>query len=116
MARVFACNETDVAPGERVIRDFDGHSVGVFNVGGRFFALENRCPHKGGALCRGPVTGTALPTSDFRFVYGRTGEIVRCAWHGWEFEIATGRALADPRVRARSYPVEIHDGQVVVLI
>ena len=88
----------------------------MFNVNGRFYALHNGCPHKGGALCAGRVTGTVLPTAERSFVYGREGEIIRCARHGWEFEIATGRALADPRVRARTYPVSVEAGQVVVMV
>lgn len=93
-----------------------GRTIGVFNVAGRYYALRNRCPHKGGALCEGPITGTVLPTDGREFVYGRAGEIVRCALHGWEFEIATGRALAQPRSRTRVYPVEVEDGQVVVVL
>jgi nitrite reductase/ring-hydroxylating ferredoxin subunit len=90
--------------------------VGVFNVGGRYFALQNRCPHRGGALCAGPVTGTALQTDDFRYVYGREGEIVRCAWHGWEFEIETGRSLVDPSIKAKTFPVEVDAGAVYVVL
>ena len=103
-----------LAPGERVVRDFDGLSIGVFNVKGTYYALHNRCPHRGGALCLGPVTGTALP--GFHFVYGREGELLRCAWHGWEFEIATGRSLVDPRIRARTFPVEVDEGGVYVVV
>jgi nitrite reductase (NADH) small subunit len=104
----------DLPPGARLIVDLDGRSVGIFNTGGRFFALHNRCPHSGGALCLGPLTGTALPTSDFTYVYGREGTILRCAWHGWEFDIETGQALADPRVRARTYRVTIEHDDIVV--
>lgn len=114
--RLRVCSESELAPGDRIVRDLDGLSVGIFNVHGRFYALHNRCPHRGGALCRGPVTGTALPTSDFEFVYGREGEILRCAWHGWEFDIATGHSLVDPRIRAKTYPVEVADGDVYVVI
>ena len=114
--RFLACREGELRPGERIVCDFDGTSVGVFNVGGRFHALHNRCPHKGGPLCRGPVTGTTSATSDFRHVYGREGEIIRCAWHGWEFEIETGCSLVDPRIRARTYRVEVEDGDVYVVI
>jgi len=116
MTRYFACRSRDLSPGESLVRNLDGVSVGVFNVAGRFFALQNRCPHRGGALCQGPVTGTTLPTGDFRYVYGREGEIVRCAWHGWEFEIATGRSLIDPSIRARTFPVEVDAGDVYVVI
>ena len=112
--RHVVCAADELRPGERRIVEVAGRSIGVFNVGGRLHALHNGCPHRGGALCEGPVCGTALPTEDRSFVYGREGEIVRCAWHGWEFEIATGRALADPAVRARTYPVTVQDGAVVV--
>jgi nitrite reductase/ring-hydroxylating ferredoxin subunit len=44
----------------------------------------------------------------------REGEIIRCPWHLWEFEIATGRCLVDPHVRVKTYPVAIEDGQVIV--
>ena len=114
--RYFVCAADELAPGERIVRDFDGLSIGVFNVGGSLYALHNRCPHRGGALCLGPVTGTALDDAGFRFVYGRKGELVRCGWHGWEFEIATGRSLVDPRVRAKTFPVELENGGVYVLV
>jgi len=108
--------EGELEPGQSTIRELDGVTVGIFNVAGRLYALRDHCPHRGGALCRGPVTGTALPTSDHSYVYGREGEIVRCAWHGWEFEIASGRCLVDPRLRAKTYPVEVADGSVYVLV
>jgi len=110
------CAAAELARGERRIVEIAGRSIGVFNVNGRFHALGNACPHKGGALCAGRITGTVLPTSDRSFVYGREGEIIRCARHGWEFEIATGRALADPRVRARTYPVSVEAGLIVVTV
>ena len=114
--RLRLCSTSELQPGDRIIRDVGGTSIGAFNVGGRLYALHNRCPHRGGPLCLGTVTGTALPTDDYRYEYGREGEILRCAWHGWEFEIASGRSLVDPKIRARTYPVEVEDGDVYVLI
>ena len=114
--RHLVCEADALAPGDRIVRDFDNLSVGVFNVHGRFYALHNRCPHRGGALCLGPVTGTASTDAGFRFVYEREGELLRCAWHGWEFEIASGRSLVDERIRAKTFPVEVEDGNVYVLV
>lgn len=108
------CKTGELRPGERKIVDLDGKSVGVFNVDGRYYALLNYCPHKGGTLCQGPLTGTALPTDKYEYVYGREGSILRCAWHGWEFDIATGQSLIDPRIRARTYPVTIENGNIIV--
>src|ERR1700694_3023961 len=93
------CRAGDLAPGERLIVDLGGRSVGVFNIDGHFYALHNRCPHAGGALCRGPLTGTTLPAGTAReYVYAQAGRILRCAWHGWEFEVETGHCLSDPKL------------------
>ncbi len=113
--RHVVCPVDELGPGRRRIVDVEGRSIGVFNVDGDYYALRNGCPHKGGALCEGPVCGTTLTTEDRSFVYGREGEIVRCAWHGWEFDIRTGEAIADSRYRARTYPVVVEDGHVVVV-
>jgi nitrite reductase/ring-hydroxylating ferredoxin subunit len=110
------CSADEVQPGRRRIVEIAGQRIGLFNVDGRFYALHNHCPHRGGPLCEGPVCGTTLPTDHYKFEYGREGELVRCAWHGWEFEIASGRALADPRIRARTYPVRVEDGRVVITL
>jgi nitrite reductase (NADH) small subunit len=110
------CKVNDLAPGERLIVDLAGRSVGVFNIGGQFYALHNRCPHAGGALCLGPLTGTTLPTTRREYVYSQAGRILRCAWHGWEFEVDSGQCLSDPKLRARTFPVTVVDDQVTVHI
>ncbi len=114
--RHVVCAASELAPGQRRIVTLDGRSIGVFNVNGSFHALHNGCPHKGGALCEGRITGTVAHTDGREFHYAREGEIIRCASHGWEFEIATGCAIADPRVHARTYPVSIEGGMVVVML
>ncbi len=113
MAYVVA-RASELPPGSRRIVEVAGRSIGVFNVDGKYHALRNACPHHGAPLCLGPVHGTAVASAPGTYEWVRDGEILRCPWHGWEFEIATGRALADPRVRARTYPVSVEDGQVVV--
>ena len=69
----------------------------------------------GGPRLRGQGDSGRQHAEGTDFVYGRDGTIVRCAWHGWEFDIATGQALADPRFHARTYRVVVEDGFVVVL-
>jgi nitrite reductase (NADH) small subunit len=96
--------------------------IGVFNVNGSFHALRNLCPHKSGPLCTGhvfgrivadaPPSGRPLDVDDYRV--DQEGEIIRCPWHLWEFEIATGRCLVDPTMRVKTYPVNIEDGMLVV--
>jgi nitrite reductase (NADH) small subunit len=112
--RFFVCDAEALPPGNRRVETLGGRSIGVFNVGGEFFALHNRCPHRAAALCLGPVTGTTLPGFDYE--YGRDGEIVRCAGHGWEFDIRTGQSLVDERIRAKTFRVEVEDGRLYVVV
>jgi nitrite reductase/ring-hydroxylating ferredoxin subunit len=88
--------------------------VGVFNVGGEFYALPNICTHQFGPLCTGTVGGTTAcdAATGWRFAWVREGEILTCPWHGLEFDITTGTCLANPRVRVRQYPVVVEDGVV----
>jgi 3-phenylpropionate/trans-cinnamate dioxygenase ferredoxin subunit len=98
----------EIGPGRRKIVEIDGRSIGVFNVGGRYYALRNQCPHAGARLCDGVLTGLVTSSTPGEYDYLRSGEILRCPWHGWEFDIATGRSWFDPaRTRVRSYEATV---------
>ena len=93
----------------------NGRAIVVFNLGGEFFALNNRCPHRGGSLCQGRQTGLVESDGPGNYRYSRPGEIIRCPWHGWEFDIRTGQSWCDPtRVRARPYAVSVQPGTRLV--
>lgn len=97
-----------------MVVEIEGKSIAVFNVDGRHYAMRSVCPHQGGPLCAGTVGGTMLPSEPHRYIYGKEGRVVRCPWHGWEFDLESGRALSDPRLRVRMYPVAVDDGGLVV--
>jgi 3-phenylpropionate/trans-cinnamate dioxygenase ferredoxin subunit len=83
----------------------------VFNVGGEFFALLNRCPHQGGPLCKGNTHGFLRSAGVGEYHYTRAGEIVRCPWHGWEYDLRTGQSWFDPgKVLVRRYEVSVVPG------
>ncbi|MCC2672422.1 MAG: 2Fe-2S ferredoxin [Armatimonadetes bacterium] len=107
---------TEILAGERKIVLLDGRSIGIFNVHGTFVAVLNVCPHALAPVCLGRVSGTTLPSPPGEYRWGRDGEILACPWHGWEFDLLTGEALADGRKRLRTYPVEVADGTVYVLL
>ena len=93
----------------------NGRAIVVFNLGGEFFALNNRCPHRGGSLHLGIQTGLVESTEPGRYSYSRQGEMVKCPWHGWEFDIRTGQSWCEPtRVRVRHYPVSVQPGTRLV--
>jgi len=98
----------EIPPGGRKIVEVAGRSIGLFNLGGQFFALRNRCPHQGAPLCEGRIWGAVESTRPGEFSYSRGGEILACIWHGWEFDIRTGQSWCDPRkLRVKSYDVAV---------
>ncbi len=103
---------TDEIPdGGRKIVTIEGRSIGVFNVEGDYFALRNRCPHQGAALCEGKLWGSLRADVPGSFTYDGSREILTCPWHGWEFHVRTGQSWCDPRrLRVRRFDVTVESG------
>lgn len=111
MASVVVAETTDLPPGARRIVEVGGRSIGVFNVGGEYLAVRNRCPHQGGPLCEGVTVGALTSDQPGEYDYTRPGEVIRCPWHAWEFDLRTGASWFDPsRQRVRAYEVEVRAG------
>jgi nitrite reductase/ring-hydroxylating ferredoxin subunit len=89
---------SSLPPGTRQLVQAGDVEIAVFNVAGRVYALNNRCPHRGGPLIRGTIH-----SSD-------AGPVLRCPMHGWGFSLATGES-ARP-ARAKVYPVSIEDDTI----
>jgi 3-phenylpropionate/trans-cinnamate dioxygenase ferredoxin subunit len=105
----------EIAPGGRKLVDVKGRAIVVFNLGGEFFALNNRCPHRGGSLCHGTQVGLVESSMPGEYRYSRKGEIIRCPWHSWEFDIRTGKSWCDPaKLFVRHYPVSVEAGSQLV--
>ena len=86
-------------PGSHQVVDVDGAQVAVFNLDGRFYAVEDVCTHDGGTLTGGAIDG----------------EQIVCPRHGARFSIKTGAVLAPPAYEPiHSFPVRVEDGHVQV--
>ena len=115
MQRHVVAKVDELSPGERKIVPVGGKGgIGVFNVGGTFYALRNLCPHKGGPLCQGRLRPHVISDETYHVDFEREGEIIKCSWHQWEFDIKTGTALYDSGMRVKTYPVTV-DGDAVIL-
>jgi nitrite reductase (NADH) small subunit len=100
--------------GCRVV-EVNGRPVAVLSLGDELFAVSNRCPHMGAPLSAGSVGGTLVASAPQEFVYGRYERVLRCPWHGWEFDLDSGRSLLEPRrFGLRVFRVTCEDGQVVL--
>lgn len=79
----------------------NGHQIAVFNVEGRFFALDNACSHAGGPLCEGTLEG----------------RVVECPLHATRFDVTTGAVVAGPATQPqRRYDVRVSNGAVEIAL
>lgn len=91
-----------VPPGRSAtVRLIDGSEIALYNIAGKFYAIENFCPHKG------------YPLADSR-VYGDT---VECSLHAWRFDIRTGKCLEKKKgCSIASYDVAVVDGMIKITV
>jgi nitrite reductase/ring-hydroxylating ferredoxin subunit len=113
MPRYIVAEAGEIPEGKTKLVQVAGREIGVFNVGGKFFAIANRCPHEGASLCRGRMVGLMEADEPGRYRVSREGELVRCPWHGWEFDIRTGKSWCDPqRTKVRSFDVSVESEKI----
>lgn len=114
MSKYIVAPVKDLPPGARTLVNIKGRPIAVFNVAGDYFALLNSCPHRGASLCEGRLTGVIRSSQPGKYEYLRNGEILRCPWHGWEFDLRTGKSICAPdKMRARQYSVAVAPGQAL---
>lgn len=117
--RCAVCSVEELPPGTRKIFTsigMRGRGIGVFNVDGRYYAVRNLCPHRGAPVCYGRVRPHVVGPAVHAIEFEREGEILKCPWHQWEFDLATGESLYAEGVSLRTYPVVVEDGRVVVVL
>ena len=89
----------EITPGQAKLVEVNGNEIALFNVGGRFHAIDNNCTHVGGPLCEGEINGSE----------------VTCPWHGATFDVTTGRVLGPPAMEAvNRYNLRIADGSIEI--
>ena len=96
--RVRVAGAGEVQPGEGRVVEVDGGTLALFNVGGRYYAIDNACPHRGGPLGEGDLDGA----------------VVSCPWHAWRWDVTTGTNVNNPAVTVRCYAVSEEAGSVFV--
>jgi nitrite reductase/ring-hydroxylating ferredoxin subunit len=99
MAFVRVAAATEIPVGQGALVDVGGVTLALFNAGGgRFHATSPLCPHEDGPLAEGWIEGDA----------------VVCPWHGFDFELGTGRCRVDEGLAITVYPVRVTGGDIEV--
>ena len=95
-----------------VIARVDGREIGVVRVNGELHGVRNRCPHHGGPLCLGTVRERVAGAPGRYELAG--SHVLRCPWHGWEFDPVTGKCLDDDSMRVAVYAAKAENGRIFV--
>ena len=88
----------DIAPGEAKTVKAKDREIAIYSVGGKIYATESGCPHRGGPLGEGYLEG----------------RVITCPWHGWRFDVISGATEVNPDVRIKSYDVKQEGNDILV--
>jgi nitrite reductase/ring-hydroxylating ferredoxin subunit len=96
-------------------------TVGVFRFGGRLYAYENVCAHQGGPACQGRIVSRVRERLDAQqrslgTVFDEDTMHIVCPWHGFEYDVTTGRHPGRPDFALRAVTVDEEDGRVRVSV
>lgn len=75
-------------------------AIALFNLNGKFYAVDDRCPHRGASLGDGMLAG----------------ERVLCPWHLFDFDLPTGKCGAVAELKVATYEVKVEGEEVFVLV
>lgn len=78
----------------------EGKAVALANVAGNFYAINDVCVHRGGPLGEGELEG----------------KVVTCPWHGWQYDVSSGKVIQNPSMGVSCYPTEVRGDEIFVNI
>jgi nitrite reductase/ring-hydroxylating ferredoxin subunit len=91
----------ELTPGQGRLVQVHDKRIALFNIGGRYYAIDDECPHRGGPLSEGELEGAA----------------VVCPWHGAIFDLATGEVTRFPATSGVStYAVRVEGGEIAIAV
>ena len=115
MSKYVVAAANEILPGQRKLVNVRGRPILIFNLDGDYFGILDRCPHQGASLCKGQLVGLVESDRPGQYNFTRNNEIIRCAWHGWEFDIRTGKSRCEPeKIKATQYNIKTKTGSEII--
>jgi nitrite reductase (NADH) small subunit len=90
----------ELPPGGSKEVEHEGRIYALFNVDGIISAIDGICPHQGGPMADGPLDGTC----------------VTCPWHGWQFDVRTGKSSLNGKLSLPTFEVKLEGSDVFVSV
>jgi len=95
---VKAAKRQDIPDDKGVLADCQGTRVAIFKVEENFYAIDNRCAHRGGPLSEGECVAG----------------VVTCPWHGWQYDVKTGCNPDNDKIKVASFPLKVEGEDIWV--
>ena len=114
MTRIRVGRVEDLPAGAMKVVPYRRRGIAVINIKGKLYAINNSCPHQGAPLAAGVLTGMTVQRGPYETAWVREGEILRCPWHRWEIDVATGTTITEPRRRCPVTRWWSSDGEIFV--
>jgi NAD(P)H-dependent nitrite reductase small subunit len=90
----------EIKDGEGKVIEANGKTIALFNVEGKFYAIDNTCKHAGGPLGEGICEDG----------------IVTCPWHQWKYDVTNGVSVVNPQIKVNTYEVRVEGGDIKVKV
>jgi nitrite reductase (NADH) small subunit len=121
MKEIFVAHDHEIGEGGRKVIDAGGIEIGVFRFEGALHAWRNECPHQGGPVCQGKLFKGSEERLDEQKrslgIHYKDGTLnIVCPWHGFEFDVRTGRHCGIGAIRLARHEVVVRDGGIHVVI
>jgi nitrite reductase (NADH) small subunit len=111
----------DIPEGGRKVVACDDAEIGIFKVDGEFYAWHNACAHRGGPVCQGRIfprveEAVAEDGTTRMLSYSATVKNIACPWHGYEFNIKTGRHTGASQLRLKRANLKVVGSELYVVL
>lgn len=100
MAFVKVASKSEIQNGKGRVVEIDGKEIAILNDNGKFFAIENTCAHMQGPLGEGSC---------------ENGNVT-CPWHGWTYNLKTGKNTFNEDIKLKIYEVKIQDNDILIKV
>jgi nitrite reductase (NADH) small subunit len=98
MGFIKVATKQEIAPNKSKTINLNGRTVGIYQINGQFYAVDDFCPHKGAPLHEGQLLGT----------------LIMCPWHRWTFDLASGHCVTHPGTHIPCFEVKIEGDDILL--
>jgi nitrite reductase/ring-hydroxylating ferredoxin subunit len=107
---------TEIPSDRFLIREIKQQAVGAVWLEGQLLTLLNYCPHAGAPICRGIIANTLVCDDAGHLFFDKDYSVLRCPWHGWEFNLKTGHSVLPANKKLVFVSHEIIENQIFVTL